>query len=192
LQAIALLDLDPGMAWAAAEAASTGTADALEPHRVHHRIGVVANRTGHADAAVHHATHAQRLYQQAIADMTDREKTRATDDDPEHRAIMATADHLLPRTVFLPMAPRSGPRGRPLDPDEQITVTLRLGPRPSSPDQRREQILDVLQQTSAQDAEATVSTIASIFDVSTSTVRRDLDQLRKAGHDARTRGTGIG
>lgn len=192
LQAIALLELDMEEAWAAAEAADAGTADALEPHRVHHRIGVVAERTGHTQAAVHHATRATRLYQHAILDMTDREQRSATDRDPEHQAIMAAADQLLPRSIAVPMAPRSGPRGRPLSPDEKITVSLTLGPRPSSPHERRKQILDVLAQTEAQHAEATVTSLATIFDVSTSTVRRDLDQLRKAGHDARTRGTGVG
>lgn len=192
LQAIALIDLDSDQAWAAAQAAVTCIADALEPHRVHHRIGVVASRSGNNDAATHHAAHAQRIYQRATTDMTEREQRMSTDQDPEHREIMATAEHLLPRTIDVPMAPRSGPRGRPLDPDEHLTVTLALGPRPSNPQQRREQILEVLRQTATQDAEATVAAIASIFDVSTSTVRRDLDHLRRAGHDARTRGTGIG
>ncbi len=111
---------------------------------------------------------------------------------PEHRAIVTAGHEHTPRTIGLRLARTDAPRGRALAPDETKEVVLELAPPPASPEARRTQLVAVLRQVESQGVEATVDDLRTIFDVSASTIRRDLRSLRDRGHDATTRGSGTG
>ncbi len=84
------------------------------------------------------------------------------------------------------------PRGRALVPDELVAIALEIDPTVQQPAARRTLLLQVLDTVQAQGAQATVEDLAAALDVSASTVRRDLRQLRTQGHLPTTRGTGTG
>lgn len=109
-----------------------------------------------------------------------------------HRDIVTAATDALPQAHMRRFARASAPRGRPLTEQEIVPVPFRLGPRPADADQRRQQIQSVIEQVRAAAAVPTVTDLAEIFDVSTSTIHRDLRALRSQGIDATTRGTGVG
>lgn len=193
LRALALLGSgDTGAAWATAAAAVAALSDSPETHRIHHRVAIVAAAAGRPAAERHHRLTALRLLEDALGDLDERTREAALDGGLDHADIVAAGRRLAPRDLVLPMARGTAPRGRALQADEIVDVRLRLGPPPEEPDERRRQLLAVVAQAERHGAVATVADLASVFDVSTSTVRRDLDALREQGHELRTRGTGIG
>lgn len=193
LNALTLMSRGDGTeAWNASERAIDHVETSGEPHRIHRRVGLVAAAVGHEHVARQHHLAAYSLLMRSLEEVDDRGRATATDLVPEHRAIVAVGHAISPRTVEMPLAQQAAPRGRPLRSDETITANLLLGPQPASPDARREQLLQVLDQVQAQGADATVADLAAAFSVSSSTIRRDLRVLRSQGHEASTRGTATG
>jgi DNA-binding transcriptional ArsR family regulator len=179
-------------AWRAARDAVAELPSCGEPHRIHHRLAHVALATGRDRAAKQHQQAAYRLLVDALADLDDRTRAHAVDGVAEHRAIVEAGRAVTPRTLMQRMARIDAPRGRALEPDETIEVVLELGPPPDSRTARQQQLVTILDQIHRQDAQATVDNLAVALDVSPSTIRRDLRELRAAGHEHTTRGTGTG
>ena len=162
-----------------------------EPHRVHHRLAVVATTTGAPATAADHHRAAATLLDQSLAGLEEpvRALARAV---PAHAEIIALAAEYLPRSIDLRLARADAPLGRPLERHETIQVGVTLGPPPSGIEERRAHLLTVLQQVEDQHAAATIDDLSLLFDVSASTIRRDLSALRRAGHDVQTRGREAG
>ena len=112
-----------------------------------------------------------------------------------HR-VLGAADVVIHDRLVAPeivrLARADAPLGRPLEPHETIQVGVTLGPPPAGVEDRRADLLHVLQQVDDQHAAATIDDLSLLFDVSASTIRRDLSALRRAGHDVRTRGREAG
>lgn len=91
--------------------------------------------------------------------------------------------------------PRSdAPTGRPLREDEWVSVTWTLAAPedneiPGKTPRRHRRLLRLLREAAVQAAAPTVGDLAAALGVGERTIRRDLDALRAAGHDARTRGS---
>lgn len=193
LHALTLMSAGDGTgAWQAAQNAIRNLEASGEPHRIHRRVALVAAATGREHVARQHHAEAYSLLMRSLEAVDDRGQATGTDLVPEHRAIVTVGHAITPRAVEMPLAQQTAPRGRPLRPDETITANLLLGPPASSPDARRQQLLQVLDQVQAQGADATVDDLAAAFDVSPSTIRRDLRALRAQGHEPKTRGTATG
>ncbi len=174
-----------------ARGATTDIATSGEPHRVHHHLGLVAEATDAPATAVEHHRAAARLLGTALEPLpTDLRRT--ADRVPTHRSITAAAAPHLPRTVELRMARATAPLGRPLEADETLVVELAVAPPTRDPAARRAHLLEVLRQVEEQHAAATVDDLGMVFDVSPTTIRRDLEALRRSGHDATTRGRDAG
>jgi DNA-binding SARP family transcriptional activator/tetratricopeptide (TPR) repeat protein len=180
---------DAPAAWAAAEIALAHLPTSAEPHRIHRRIARVAETTGRDDLARQHHVAAYRLLVDALDGLDARSRATAIDAVPEHHAIIAAGEAVTPRALHLRLAHRSAPRGRALEPSELVPVTVELVLPAASASQRREQVLAFLDQVRGQDALATVADLAAAFDVSESTIQRDLRALRSQGHTPATRGT---
>jgi tetratricopeptide (TPR) repeat protein len=183
---------DVRAAWKTAQDAVQDLPSCGEPHRIHHRIAEVARAHDQERVGQQHQQAAYRLLVDALADLDERMHAAAVEAVPEHRAIVEAGRAVTPRSVTRRMARADAPRGRALAPDETVEVALELGPPPASPQGRQQQLLQVLEQIRGQDAQATVEDLAGTLDVSPSTIRRDLRELRSAGHDHATRGTGTG
>lgn len=162
-----------------------------EPHRVHHRLAYVATATGAPATAADHHRAAATLLDQSLEGLDDRVRALARA-VPAHAAIIAAAAEHLPRSIDLRLARSDAPLGRPLEPHETIQVGVTLGPPPAGIEDRRAHLLTVLQQVEDQHAAATIDELSLLFDVSASTIRRDLSALRRAGHDVQTRGREAG
>lgn len=181
---------DRAAALAARAAATVGSS--AEPHRVHHRLGLVAEALGDEQSTRRHHRTAGELLATALAALDEARRVAAGRVVPIHAAIVEASALHAPRTVELRLARMDAPRGRALSSHETVPLALELPPLPDSPTARREQLLGLLAQVDEAGAQATVEDLSTALEVSTSTVRRDLRQLRAAGHDATTRGTGTG
>lgn len=172
-------------------ALATDNVDASgEPHRVHHRLAVVAGALGREPVADLHRE-ALVLLEAALMGLEPATRARSLEVVAEHRAIVEAARTHVPRRVQLRLARADAPRGRAVEPDEMVTIALEVAPA-ATPEGRRSQLLAVLTEIRHHGAEATLEDLTSIFDVSASTVRRDLRALRSAGHAAPTRGNATG
>lgn len=173
---------------AARAAALRTVAHSSEPHRVHHRLARAMAELGPASAAARHRTDAADALHRALEGVPDvvREAAAAV---PTHRAVAAAAAGDAPRVVRLEVARVDAPRGRPLTTEELTSVVLPRPDRQATTDNRRTAVLATLERIREQGGDPTVADLSSIFDVSTSTVRRDLRALRAAGHEATTRGS---
>jgi len=191
LRALALLLLDDhDAAWNVAQDALQQLVAGAERHRIHHRAAKAADAAGHVAAGEEHHRWAYLFLQTALADLDTDARDLATGRVPEHRAIIAAGRPVTPQDVTVRMAVNTAPRGRSLLRTDTVDLSLRLGPPANTPDGRAAQILEVLDQAHAQDAEPTLRDLADILDVSVSTVRRDLRRLRERGQDVSTRGSG--
>lgn len=163
-----------------------------EPHRVHHRLGLVAADLGRQQEESQHHRTAGGLLQRALDGLDEVVRAQAAQSVPAHRMIADAASVHVPRTVELRLARVDAPRGRALSLDETVPVALELPPLPDDKNTRRTQLLALLSQVEQAGAQATVEDLSTALEVSASTVRRDLRALRAAGHEATTRGTGTG
>ena len=178
-------------AWEAAEEALEAVGDAPEPHVVLHRAAEVATAVGRDDGD-QIARAAFEQLESLVAGLDGHVREVALNRVPEFRDIVERGRRLTPRVITVRMADSDAPRGRPLADDELRSVRIRLGPEATDPDERREQLALAVEQAAKQGARAPVEDLASVFDVSTSTVRRDLRALRDSGRDVATRGSGAG
>ena len=143
-----------------------------------------------ASAAEHHRTAFERLA--TWLEGMDAASRATAEAIPHHRAIIDSGVAHTPRRVELQVARADAPRGRALKPAETVSVEVDLQPFPATPADRRVQLLQVLEEIETREAAATVDDLTTIFDVSASTIRRDLRALRNDGHQARTRGSETG
>ncbi len=193
LEAMArLANQQPDQAWTAASNALAMVEDSAEPHRLLHRVATVAAELGHHQVHAGACARADTILQAALAPLPERQRQQAIEGVPSNRAITHAAAGLGPRKIALRMAAEDAPRGRPLDATDLVAVELDLDPVPATRAQRQHQLLDVIRQARVQHATPTVADLATLFDVSPSTVHRDLRHLRQLGEDATTRGTGVG
>jgi biotin operon repressor len=91
------------------------------------------------------------------------------------------------------LADASAPTGRPLRAGERREVTWTLSePRdlrlPEGPERRRRRVARLASEAAAAGCAPTVADLAGALGVSPATVKRDLAQLRRDGHEIRTRG----
>ncbi len=174
-----------------ARAATTELATSGEPHRVHHNLALVAEATDAPATAVEHHRAAVRLLAAALEPLPP-ELRDSAQRVPAHLDITTAAEPHLPRYVELRLARADAPLGRALERDETIVVELAVAPQTRDPAARRAHLLDVLQQVEDQHAAATLDDLGMVFDVSATTIRRDLEALRREGHDVPTRGRDAG
>src|SRR5690348_2157223 len=120
-------------------------------------------------------------------------RRRAIDRVPEHAGIAAAHAIVHPRRNIVRLPSAEAPTGRQLRDDELVDVTWTI----EAPDdvmvadvaeRRRQQILRLLDEASAQGAAPTVDDLADAVGSSRSTVRRDLATLRQHGVPTPTRG----
>lgn len=169
--------------------ATAHLASAPEPHRINLLLATTAARLGDDEAAAAHHAAARDALDDALATFDDEQRRAQAAAVPLHREIRATGRVRESETMQLRVARQEAPRGRALRDDEYLTVVLSTPTAPGSAEERRRQLLTVLDELRAQGGDATVDDLCSIFDVSASTVRRDLRALRGAGHTAATRGS---
>ncbi len=177
----------------AGRAVSRLTPGVERPYLIHHRHALAATAAGETDTARTAAIEAGRLLDRALAGLTEDARELAVRRVPEYQAIVAAATALSPRTLEVRLPAVGAPTGRPLGEEEIRYVTWTLvdpedDEAGSSIDRRRRVLLRLLREAHLAGAAPSVEHLASALGVSDSTVRRDLEALRRTGHDATTRG----
>jgi biotin operon repressor len=112
---------------------------------------------------------------------------------PTHRDIEAAWQAARPSRINAQLASASAPTGRAVHPTELIEVAWtihhplddRFG---AGPELREAKLMRLMAEAEAAGAAPTVADLASALDVSTATVRRDIERLRSTGLTIRTRG----
>ncbi len=112
---------------------------------------------------------------------------------PLHRRLDEAWQAGSPHRITVRIAAAGAPTGRPIADSDLIEVvwTIRhpLDDRFSEgPALRRHQLMRLTAEAEAAGAAPTIADLADALDVSTATVRRDIDSLRRSGHTVRTRG----
>lgn len=185
------------------------------------RLSEALTETGTAVAALHEGVDQQYLvwwwrYQLLVALERDREAAQAL-----HEAYRLLLDHIAPLTpaqqqhsltalhdhahivaqwqaglkqITVSLPHIEAPTGRPLRPDEFVSVTWSLETVADAAiigkKQRRQQrLLRLLDEASAQQAAPTVPDLAKVLQVSPGTIKRDFAALRQAGQTIKTRGS---
>ncbi|MDH3754424.1 MAG: AAA family ATPase [Acidimicrobiia bacterium] len=148
---------------------------------------------GHADGATAAIEEANTLLQNAVADLEDDDKKRALADVAAHREIVDRYEQSQPSFATVELPAIDAPTGRPLRPDELISVVWTV----THPDdeaiedhaeRRRMRLVRLVGEAREQGGAPTVDDLAESLDVSRSTLRRDLTTLRAQGVDIQTRG----
>lgn len=130
----------------------------------------------------------------SLGDLPDTSRRIAIDTVPAHRSVVDAWTVRQPERTQFSLARVGAPIGRPLTPDERISVTWTL----HSPDdlgihpvacRRRHRLLRLLSEAAAQNGAPTIPDLAHALGVSKTTVRRDLVLLRNQGVRARSRGS---
>ncbi|RZV46432.1 MAG: DUF1670 domain-containing protein [Acidimicrobiia bacterium] len=112
---------------------------------------------------------------------------------PIHRDIDAAWQDARPTRLTVQLASASAPTGRAVHPSELIEVSWtihhpldeRVGTGPAL---REVQLMRLMSEADAAGAAPTIVDLANALDVSTATVRRDIERLRSAGRTIKTRG----
>jgi len=110
-----------------------------------------------------------------------------------HRQLAEAWEANQPVIETVWLAAGTVPTGRPTGPGDLVEVQWTIADRldgVESPEasQRGRQILRLTREAEEAGAAPTVADLAAALDVSTSTVRRDIETLRAAGHTVPTRG----
>jgi tetratricopeptide (TPR) repeat protein/DNA-binding transcriptional ArsR family regulator len=163
------------------------------PYLVHHRHSLAAATAGEHEEARQAALLASDVLETALTGLSSAEHESAIDRVPEHRDIVDTASHFSPSTVQALIPAIGTPTGRPLVVEDlrQITWTIDHPDDDSvdSPiERRRQRVLRLLTEADEAGVAPSIDHLAKVLEVSGSTVRRDLDALREAGHRVTTRG----
>jgi len=138
---------------------------------------------------------AYALLMQFADSIPDPEQRRAYLHDGESMFdIWGDYQRLFSRRITVSLPHVEAPTGRPLRPEEWVTVTWTLeAPEDqgiaNKTERRCAQLLRLLAEAGAQNAAPTVDDLAQALEVSQATLKRDLARLRQAGHTVKTRGT---
>ncbi len=163
------------------------------PELVWLRHGEIALAAGDRLGAIEAFRRAFRTLEGLLGGLPPDQRTRALAAVPEYGRIAAEWERLRPTVVEIDL-PRAGtPTGRPLRPEELVTVrwTVETGEDDVDDDPvavRRHRLARLLTEAQEQGAEPTLEHLAGVLAVSPATVRRDLAALRDTGLDLRTRG----
>ncbi len=182
-------DLDEALRWSQQAMAWRHHGQGHLAAHVHAQVLQALGRDKEAALAIEEAWN---LLQQALSDFPPDLKERSLQRIPAHRAI-AQAYRRLSRVVHMQLPRGDAPLGRPLRPDEWVTVPWtvyapedeRIG---SKVERRRHQLKRLLREAEAQGAAPTVDDLAKALGVSRATIKRDVAALRQEGHVVRTRG----
>lgn len=163
------------------------------PHLVHHRHHLVALRAGSSQEAAAAAAKAHSALVEALTGLGERNRRQATHQVPDHVDIISAWRRHSPRQVEVTLPAVNSPMGRPLLPEEMVTVSWTVTHpddelRPSAAERRRVRLLRLLAEAGDQGAAPSIDHLAEALQVSASTVRRDLGALRDQGHAVATRG----
>jgi DNA-binding transcriptional ArsR family regulator len=153
-----------------------------------------AQRQGDLSAARESAHTAQAIFSeiQHPEGLSSCAQTLSEIEAAEEAAAPESGDQERQIEVRLPRL--SAPTGRPLQDEEYVAVVWTLSTPEDSTigsevDRRRQRLLRLLGEASEQGAVPTVYDLAGALQVSQPTVKRDLAALRRAGHQAHTRGS---
>jgi tetratricopeptide (TPR) repeat protein len=168
-----------------------GVGDPLLAYKGAYRALLAAGEIERGEAALGEAYQLMMKFASSIADQ-DRRRAYLHDIEPSKtvwRDYQAMRSHRI--QVRLPRA--DAPLGRPLREDEWVQVEWSVA-APEDEDvsgkapRRRHRLLRLLGQAEAQGAAPTLGDLATALEVSPSTIKRDLAELRKQGHTVQTRG----
>lgn len=172
--------------------------DALSPgveraYLVYHRHALAAESCADFDGARMASLRADALLREALAGLSPASFHTAVQLVPAHRDIMAAAARFTPRVVEVMLPRFDAPTGRPLEEADLQTVHWTVEHPDddliASPiDRRRQRVLRLLDEAAMAGVAPSIDDLAEALDVSDSTIRRDLGDLRGQGHRIITRG----
>ncbi len=121
------------------------------------------------------------------------EITNSLTNVPIHREIDAAWQAGRPHRRTVRLAAISAPTGRAAHPSELIEVAWTIhhpldGRFETGPEMREAQLVRLAAEAEAVGAAPTIADLANALDVSTATVRRDIERLRSSGRAIKTRG----
>lgn len=174
-------------------AASRVDSEVERPYLIHHRHARIAAACGLEEEARFASLQADSMLRSALAGLDREEFDRAIAQVPEHLAIITDARGFAPRIVQVHLPAANVPIGRPLEAEELRLVNWTIEhPQDerfeSEIDKRRARLRRLLDEARRSGAQPSMEHLANALSVSASTIRRDLDSLRAAGHSVRTRG----
>ncbi|MBW3667519.1 MAG: DUF1670 domain-containing protein, partial [Actinobacteria bacterium] len=183
----------PAAVAAARRAVAEVTPGVDRPYLVHHRHALAAQAAGQVAEARQAALRAEELLESALEGLSPEAYRTAIDRVPEHRAVLDAAVRFAPSTVQAMVPAVEAPIGRPLDDCDLRPVTWTvIHPEDemigSPVERRRRRVLRLLGEAEQAGASPSIDQLAEVLGVSGSTVRRDLDALRRSGHRVITRG----
>ncbi|HEX6287023.1 MAG TPA: BTAD domain-containing putative transcriptional regulator [Acidimicrobiia bacterium] len=160
---------------------------------IHHRHARAAHAAGEREEARLAAMRASTELENVIAGLDAEARRQAIEMVPEHRSIDEWARFYSPSTIDVALPATVAPMGRRLEPEEMVELRWTIEhPDDRSIeegiDRRRHRLMRLLDEAGAYAASPSVEDLARALGVSASTVRRDIAQLRRSGHDVRTRG----
>ncbi len=160
---------------------------------VHHRHCLVATASGETEEARRASLIADELLREALSGLGESEFERAVNQVPEHQAIVSSAALFAPVVADFRLPAADAPTGKVLESHELRTVRWTI----EHPDddkfedeieRRRARLKRLIEEAQSNGARPSMDNLAEALSVSASTVRRDLDSLRAAGHSLPTRG----
>ena len=163
------------------------------PYLLHHRHAIAAQAANESGEARQAAMRAAAELEHVLVGLDAELRRRAIASVPEHRSIAEMARLYSPSTIDVELPSLGAPTGRPLESGDRVAVVWTVAHPDDQTietpiDRRRHRLVRLLKEAEACGASPTVEDLASALDVSDSTVRRDLDHLRRRGHDVKTRG----
>lgn len=180
-------------------AASSESMSQLRPavelaHLVPFALGLVLSAHGRAMEADRYLEMAHDQLLKSLGDLPADARAAALAVVPAHREVVDAWSRRRPRLVQQDLARIGAPIGRPLEPDERVSVTWTLhlpsdDEIPDAVERRRARLTRLLLEASEQRGAPTVHDLAGALQASVATVRRDLAALRRSGRTVLTRGT---
>ncbi len=163
------------------------------PYLVLHRHALAAEASGDTQTAREAGSRAEAALRQTLDGLGPDSIETAIGSVPTHQAIVRAADRFAPLEIEVWLPAADAPIGKTLDHTDLRRVTWTVehpdDEAHTSPlERRRARLLRLLDQARRSGAVPSSEQVADALEVSASTVRRDLAELRKSGHDATTRG----